>query len=146
MAPSHPGPLVACNRQPAPTLIPPAPSLAQEHRMDATSALPQDTRRVDLTLARSIGLHAVRLIEWAREAGPAGLIHVAEEERRAERLAQALKGLAPDLEVLLLPPWDCLPYDSPSPSREAMGRRASVLRRMGEGSMGEGSKGEGSAA
>ncbi len=100
--------------------------------MDATSALPQDTRRVDLTLARSIGLHAVRLIEWAREAGPAGLIHVAEEERRAERLAQALKGLAPDLEVLLLPPWDCLPYDSASPSREVMGQRASALRRMAE--------------
>jgi transcription-repair coupling factor (superfamily II helicase) len=100
--------------------------------MDVTSALPQATRRVDLPLARSIGLHAVRLIEWAREAGPAGLIHVAEDERRAEQLAQALRGLAPDLEVLLLPPWDCLPYDSASPSREVMGRRASTLRRMAE--------------
>jgi hypothetical protein len=82
------------------------------------------------------GLHAVRLIEWAREAGPGGLIHVAGEERRAEQLAQALKGLAPDLEVLLLPPWDCLPYDSASPSREAMGRRASRPAPHGGGERG----------
>ncbi|MBL0404585.1 transcription-repair coupling factor [Microvirga aerilata] len=60
------------------------------------------------------------------------MIYVAEGERRAEQLAEALRGLAPDLEIYLLPPWDCLPYDSAPPSREAMGRRMSVLRRMTE--------------
>ncbi|WP_230530857.1 transcription-repair coupling factor [Microvirga roseola] len=98
--------------------------------MEAKPAVPQDIRRIDLSLPPSAGLHAVRLIGWAEEAGPGGLIYIAEDERRAEQVAQALKGLAPDLDVHLLPPWDCLPYDSVSPSREVMGRRTSVLRRL----------------
>jgi len=32
--------------------------------------------------------------------------------------------------VLVFPPWDCLPYDTASPSAEAMGMRMSVLRRL----------------
>lgn len=90
---------------------------------------------MDLALPPSVGLHAVRLIAWAREAGASGLIYVADDERRAEQLARALNGLAPDLETSVLPPWDCLPYDSVSPSREAMGRRAAVLRRLLEPSV-----------
>jgi hypothetical protein len=56
------------------------------------------------------GLLAVRLMEWARVAGLRGLIHVARSETRAQRLVRALRGLAPQLELLMLPPWDCLPY------------------------------------
>src|SRR3954467_11993997 len=67
------------------------------------------------------GLVAVRLLEWARAAGPRGLIHVARSETRAQRLVRALRGFAPQLEVLILPPWDCLPYDRAGPSRETMG-------------------------
>ncbi|MFL5164256.1 MAG: CarD family transcriptional regulator, partial [Microvirga sp.] len=98
--------------------------------MRAKPAPSQDIRRIDLTLPSSLGLHAVRLLEQVKEAGPAGIIYVAGGERWAEQLAQALKGLAPELAVYLMPPWDCLPYDSASPSREAMGRRIAVLRRM----------------
>jgi transcription-repair coupling factor (superfamily II helicase) len=98
--------------------------------MRAKPAPSQDIRRIDLTLPPSLGLHAVRLLEQVKEAGPAGIIYVAGGERWAEQLVQALKGLAPELAVYLLPPWDCLPYDSASPSREAMGRRIAVLRRM----------------
>jgi transcription-repair coupling factor (superfamily II helicase) len=98
--------------------------------MRAKPAPSQDIRRIDLTLPSSLGLHAVRLLEQVKEAGPAGIIYVAGGERWAEQLAQALKGLAPELTVYLMPPWDCLPYDSASPSREAMGRRMAVLRRM----------------
>lgn len=32
----------------------------------------------------------------------------------------------------MLPPWDCLPYDRASPSRDVMGRRLAVLRRLSE--------------
>ncbi len=98
--------------------------------MQATPVPPSDVRRIDLTLALSIGLHAVRLIDWAEEAGRAGVIYVAEDERRADQLAQVVGELAPDLETLVLPPWDCLPYDSASPSREVMGQRMAVLRRL----------------
>ncbi|MBJ6125959.1 helicase-related protein [Microvirga splendida] len=96
----------------------------------------QDIRRIDLTLPSSIGLHAVRLIEQAADADQGKLIYVAEGENRAEQMARVLRGLVPDLDVHLLPPWDCLPFDNTSPSREAMGRRMSVLRRMNEPSKG----------
>jgi transcription-repair coupling factor (superfamily II helicase) len=100
--------------------------------MHVTPAPSQDIRRIDLTLPSSIGLHAVRLIEQVSTADQGRIIYVSEGENRAEQLARALQGLAPDLEIYLLPPWDCLPYDSASPSREAMGRRMSVLRRLSE--------------
>jgi transcription-repair coupling factor (superfamily II helicase) len=91
-----------------------------------------DIRRIDLTLPPSIGLHAVHLIEQIYNEDQRQLIYLSGGENRAEQIAQALKGLAPDLNVYLFPPWDCLPYDSTSPSREAMGRRMSILRRMSE--------------
>lgn len=100
--------------------------------MHVKPAPSQDIRRIDLTLPPSIGLHAVRLIEQASDTDQRQLIYVSAGENRAEQMAQAIKGLAPDLEVCLLPPWDCLPYDNASPSREAMGRRMSVLRCMSE--------------
>ena len=70
---------------------------------------------------------AAHLLAPARKAGAAGLIYLAVTERRAEEIGRAARSLAPDIEVLVLPPWDCLPYDRASPSREAMGRRMTVL-------------------
>ncbi|MDP3492177.1 MAG: CarD family transcriptional regulator [Hyphomonadaceae bacterium] len=57
-------------------------------------------------------------------------MHLASSERRAEEIARSLAGLAPHIEVIILPPWDCLPYDRASPSRDVMGRRLSALRRL----------------
>ena len=122
----------ACNWQPGRALYPVQSLHHTSSPMHAAPAPSQDIRRIDLTLPESLGLHAIRLLERIGEAGSGGLIYVAEGERRAEQLAEALRGLAPDLEIYLLPPWDCLPYDSAPPSREAMGRRMSVLRRMTE--------------
>jgi transcription-repair coupling factor (superfamily II helicase) len=62
-------------------------------------------------------------------------VHLASSDRRAEEIGRALAGLAPETAVLVLPPWDCLPYDRASPSREVMGRRMSVLRRLGDKSV-----------
>lgn len=90
----------------------------------------QDAGHDYLTLPSSIGQRAVCLIEMAHNAGPDGLIYLAQGQRRAEDIARALKGLAPDLEVISLPPWDCLPYDSASPSREVMGQRMAAFRHM----------------
>ncbi|CAN5487034.1 DEAD/DEAH box helicase [soil metagenome] len=60
-------------------------------------------------------------------------VHVASSERRAEEIGRALAGLSSNLEVLVLPPWDCLPYDRASPSRDIMGRRMRVLQRLASG-------------
>jgi transcription-repair coupling factor (superfamily II helicase) len=75
---------------------------------------------------------AQAVIEAARAAGPDGLAYAASSERRADEIARALRQFAPDIEVLVLPAWDCLPYDRASPSREVMGRRMAVLAALAE--------------
>jgi transcription-repair coupling factor (superfamily II helicase) len=62
--------------------------------------------------------------------GDGDLLHIAASEGRAERLAHLLQALAPDVPIVALPAWDCLPYDTASPSREIMGRRAVALVRL----------------
>ncbi|HEY8616525.1 transcription-repair coupling factor [Phenylobacterium sp.] len=64
------------------------------------------------------------------------LLYVASSERRADEIGRALRQFAPEVEVLVLPPWDCLPYDRASPSRETMGRRMAVLTRLAESAEG----------
>jgi transcription-repair coupling factor (superfamily II helicase) len=57
-------------------------------------------------------------------------VFLAAGDRRAEEIARALTALAPALAVSVLPPWDCLPYDRASPSRDVMGRRLLTQRRL----------------
>lgn len=66
----------------------------------------------------------------ALDAAKSDLIYVATSERRAEETATALLAFAPDCDVLVLPPWDCLPYDRAAPSSDSMGRRMAVLQRL----------------
>ncbi|MCI0752296.1 DEAD/DEAH box helicase [Teichococcus vastitatis] len=77
--------------------------------------------------AEPAGLLAARLVEQAARRGAAGVIHLARSEARAERLYEAARALAPELQVLRLPAWDCLPYDRASPSAAAMGARMAAL-------------------
>ena len=60
------------------------------------------------------------------------VVFVATSERRADEIAAALAVMVGDAEVLVLPPWDCLPYDRAAPSRESMGRRMAVLAALAE--------------
>jgi transcription-repair coupling factor (superfamily II helicase) len=83
--------------------------------------------RQEVALPPPLGLLAIRLLEWTRNAGEAGLIHVASSERRAEQLCRVVQALAPELAIHLFRPWDCLPYDRAPPSRGAMGHRVDVL-------------------
>jgi hypothetical protein len=72
------------------------------------------------------------LAHWPASAPGRSLLHVVRSETRAERLARAARSFAAGREVLLLPPWDCLPYDCASPSRAVMGRRIDVFSRLAE--------------
>jgi transcription-repair coupling factor (superfamily II helicase) len=83
---------------------------------------------LDTAMPASIGALAVRLVGWANEAGDDGLIHIADNQRRATALAKAARGLAPELDTVLFPAWDCLPYDRASPSSDIMGQRMAALR------------------
>ncbi|MCJ8520774.1 transcription-repair coupling factor (superfamily II helicase) [Pseudorhizobium tarimense] len=49
-------------------------------------------------------------------------------EGEADEIAGAVGALFPDIQILVLPPWDCLPYDRVRPSRHSMGRRMDALR------------------
>jgi transcription-repair coupling factor (superfamily II helicase) len=84
--------------------------------------------------AESEGALAIRLGNWSRDAGRDSLIYIARDESRADRIAAALSGLVPHVHVVVFPPWDCLPYDRASPSREIMGRRMAALHALVRGS------------
>ena len=71
------------------------------------------------------------LDQWGA-SHPAGLSFLAENERRAELLGAILHAFDPDCGVMVLPRWDAFPYDGVYPSREVLGRRSSVLRRLSE--------------
>ncbi len=57
-------------------------------------------------------------------------VYVARDERQA-RAAMRLAGFcSPTLETVLIPGWDCLPYDRTSPSPEASATRCAGLARL----------------
>jgi transcription-repair coupling factor (superfamily II helicase) len=77
-----------------------------------------------------IGLFALHLLEQWRESGRGGIVFLAENENRAERLGSVLHSLDPSLDVLVFPRLNTLPFDGLEPSREIAGRRSAVLRRL----------------
>ena len=58
------------------------------------------------------------------------VLHVARDDARMARLAEALRFFAPALEVLRFPAWDCLPYDRVSPNPEIASERTATLMRL----------------
>src|SRR6202008_3881629 len=73
------------------------------------------------------GQDARLIAELARKAGDKGLLHVASDDARLPVLEAALAFFAPDLPVVVLPPWDCLPYDRVSPNPETVAERVDAL-------------------
>jgi transcription-repair coupling factor (superfamily II helicase) len=59
------------------------------------------------------------------------LCYMTSSEFEAAEIAEALLTLFPAIEFIVLPPWDCLPYDRVPPSRHCMGRRMDALRIWG---------------
>ncbi len=74
---------------------------------------------------------AARLIARRLNRGET-ILFIAASERRADEIAAAIGALreVDGPEVLVMPPWDCLPYDRAAPSRESMGRRMAVLEAL----------------
>ncbi len=66
----------------------------------------------------------------AEFAGP--VLHVARDDSRMARLAEALAFFAPELEALRFPAWDCLPYDRVSPNPALVAERIATLARLQE--------------
>jgi transcription-repair coupling factor (superfamily II helicase) len=70
---------------------------------------------------------ATRLAEVLQRS-KSSLCYVALGEGHIEEIAHALGALFPETALIVLPPWDCLPYDRVPPSRHSMGRRMDALR------------------
>jgi transcription-repair coupling factor (superfamily II helicase) len=73
---------------------------------------------------------ALLAAERAREGGP--MVHVARDDARMARLAEALAFFAPGVPVLQFPAWDCLPYDRVGPNAEITARRVATLARLAD--------------
>ncbi|SCW75833.1 transcription-repair coupling factor [Rhizobium mongolense subsp. loessense] len=71
------------------------------------------------------GLEPLLLAELARAGGP--VAYVLSDGQRMADLEQMLGFVAPDIPVLTLPAWDCLPYDRVSPSADTSARRLTAL-------------------
>lgn len=72
----------------------------------------------------------VRARAQAAEGKPAALIHIARDGQRSRLLQDDLAFVAPDLEVIDLPAWDCQPYDRVSPNAALVAQRMITLSRL----------------
>ncbi|MDD2862457.1 MAG: CarD family transcriptional regulator, partial [Acidiphilium sp.] len=74
------------------------------------------------------GFDAALIARRAAEAGV--MLHIARDDARLARIADALGFFAPDAEIIRFPAWDCLPYDRVSPNPAIMAERVSALARL----------------
>ena len=82
------------------------------------------------------GFDALVTGDLLRRRGGVGLF-VARDFQRGNALADALGFFAPDIEILRLPAWDCLPYDRVSPSAGVAADRMAALTRLARGGEGK---------
>ena len=71
------------------------------------------------------GMDAFVLAELARAGRP--VAYILSDGQRIVDIEQNLAFLAPDIPVLTLPGWDCLPYDRVSPGADVSARRLEAL-------------------
>ena len=75
------------------------------------------------------GQDARMLAARAREIMHDGraLVHIALDDARLSTLAELLNFFAPDMQYVVFPAWDCLPYDRVSPNGDIVARRVAAL-------------------
>ncbi len=95
------------------------------------------SKGASLTLAHApdgfdafIAADVARALGAAGADGPAALVHVARDAQRSRAFQEAMAFVAPNLEVLDFPAWDCQPYDRTSPNAAVASRRMTVLARL----------------
>ncbi len=60
-------------------------------------------------------------------------LYVARDSARGERFLATTQFALPECEGLLVPAWDCLPYDRVSPTADVMAQRLAALSRLADG-------------
>src|SRR5829696_1781734 len=111
-------------------------SVHREMTAPLTQALDALARGDQATLASvPDGFDALVVADLARALagsteGPAALVHVARDGLRQQALQNALQFVAPEIEVLAFPAWDCQPYDRVSPNAGVAAQRMTALARL----------------
>ncbi|MGI8839702.1 MAG: transcription-repair coupling factor [Caulobacteraceae bacterium] len=78
------------------------------------------------------GFDALVMADIARARGGLSFF-VARDGGRASAFGDAMAFFAPEIEILLFPAWDCLPYDRAGPSAGVAARRMATLTRLARG-------------
>ncbi len=60
------------------------------------------------------------------------VLHIARDDGRLAALSEAIRFFAPEIEVIGIPAWDCLPYDRVSPNGAIIAERIAGLCRLQE--------------
>ena len=79
------------------------------------------------------GLEAAHLADRLRRGLSSTILHVAHDGARLRFLAGMVAFFAPEVEIVEIPAWDCLPYDRISPSAGIMAERLRALGRLAAG-------------
>jgi transcription-repair coupling factor (superfamily II helicase) len=88
--------------------------------------------RAPLTLSGvPAGFQPWMLADVAR-AAPLRAVFVASDEQMMQAVADTAGWFAPELQIIALPAWDCLPYDRASPSLRAASQRLAGLHALQE--------------
>ena len=86
--------------------------------------------RAPLTLSGVPGGFLPSLLADLARAAPTRLVYVAADEAQMRAIAATAPYFAPELEIVQLPAWDCLPYDRASPTLRIMAERVGALHRL----------------
>ena len=86
--------------------------------------------RAPLTLASVPSGFVPLLLADLTRAARARTLYIAPDDSAMRAIADAVPFFAPELEILQLPAWDCLPYDRASPSVAVTSRRMSTLQAL----------------
>jgi len=63
----------------------------------------------------------------------AGVLHIAMDDLRTDRLEESLAFFSPEIEVISIPAWDSIPYDRVSPNNDVVNARINALSRLSHG-------------
>nr|WP_068312512.1 transcription-repair coupling factor [Pseudovibrio hongkongensis] len=77
-------------------------------------------------------LAIAKLVDDVKDGGLA-CCYVVRDAARMAAIAEGLSFFAPQVKVIQLPGWDCLPYDRVSPNPAIVARRLATLRRLAKG-------------
>ncbi|MGJ5222316.1 DEAD/DEAH box helicase, partial [Bradyrhizobium oligotrophicum] len=106
------------------------PKKAGSRKTTAVASKKAVVPRPGVSSSSPLGLLALHLVTQWQDSGRSGVVFLAENERRGERLGSIIQVLEPACDVLVYPRLDTLPFDLLEPSRDIAGRRSSVLRRL----------------